>query len=264
MLQLNRTRVAIAVKIKPDTSKKIRQFFLHQGVDRGVLYLTFGSILISVLITFLTSTIFGNNPGIQGYSLAIVIPAIIASIVGHITLNLYFELEHSQQEIRTLANIDDLTQVFNRRHFFELAKRELERSRRNGHALAIILFDIDDFKSINDSYGHLAGDFILRESCQACKVIVRSYDVFARFGGEEFIFLLPDTDKARAKAVADRLRLLIAEHVVDFNEISVRITISVGIAVFDPKKDTLDDLIGRADNALYRAKRSGKNRLEVA
>jgi len=264
MLQLNRTGVDIAVKIKPDTSKKIRQFFLRQGVNRGSLYLTIGSILISVLLTFLISSIFGNKPGILGYSLAVLIPAIIASIAGHITLNLYFELEQSRKEIRALANTDDLTQIFNRRHFFELAKRELERSRRNGHALAIILFDIDDFKNINDSYGHLAGDFILKESCQACKAIVRPYDVFARFGGEEFIFLLPDTDTARAKAVADRLRLLVSEHVVSIDENSVRITISVGIAVFDPKKDTLDDVISRADNALYRAKKMGKNRLEVA
>jgi diguanylate cyclase (GGDEF)-like protein len=264
MLQLNRTGVNIAVKTKPDTSKKIRQFFLQQGIGKGVLYLTVGSILVSVLLTFLISTVFGNNPGVQGYSLAVIIPAIIVSITGHYNLNLYFDLEQSHQEIRALANTDDLTQIFNRRHFFELAKRELERSRRNSHALAIILFDIDDFKSINDSYGHLAGDFILKESCQACKAIVRPYDVFARFGGEEFIFLLPDTDTARAKAVADRLRLLIAQHVVAYNGISVRITISVGIAVFDSKKDTLDDLISRADNALYRAKRLGKNRLEVA
>lgn len=176
---------------------------------------------------------------------------------------MYLELEQSRQEIHALANTDDLTQIFNRSHFFELAQREMERSRRNGHFLAIILFDIDDFKHVNDSHGHLAGDFVLRETCQACKVIVRPYDVFARFGGEEFIFLLPDTDEERAKGVADRLRHLISEQAVTFNEMDVQITISIGIAVFDPKRDTLDDVINRADNALYLAKRLGKNRLEV-
>lgn len=251
------------MKLSPNISKKIRQFFLQQGVGMGVLYLTAGSILISVLITFLISLLFGNNPGIQGYSLAVIIPSIIASIAGYITLSLYFELEQSRQEIHALANTDDLTQIFNRRYFLELAERELERSRRNGHSLAIILFDIDDFKHVNDSHGHLAGDFVLRITCQTCKVIVRPYDVFARFGGEEFIFLLPDTDEQHAKAVAERLRNLISRRVVSYNEIDVQITISVGIAIFDPQKDTLDDVISRADSALYLAKQLGKNRLEV-
>lgn len=225
--------------------------------------MTVGSVLISVLITFFISILFGNNPGAQGYSLAILIPAIIASTAGYITLSLYFELEQSRQEVHTLANTDDLTQIYNRRYFFELAERELERSRRNGHFLAIILFDIDDFKCVNDNHGHLAGDFILRETCHACKVIVRPYDVFARFGGEEFIFLLPDTDEERAKAMADRLRNLISEQVVTFKEMDVQITISIGIAIFNPRKDSLDDVINRADNALYQAKRMGKNRLAI-
>lgn len=252
------------MKLNPNISEKIRHFFLNQGMGRGVIYLAVGSIFISVLFTFLTSILFGNNPGIQGYSLAVIIPAVIASTAGYITLSLYFELEQSRQEIHTLANTDDLTQTFNRRYFFELAERELERSRRNGHSLAIILFDIDDFKRVNDKYGHLAGDFVLHETCQACKGIVRLYDVFARFGGEEFIFLLPDTDEERAKAMAERLRYLISEREVIYNEMDIHITISVGIAIFDPRKDTLDDVINRADSALYQAKKMGKNRLELA
>ena len=252
------------MKLNPSTSEKIRQFFLDQGVGRGVLYLTVGSITISVLITFLISIIFRNNPGIQGYSLAIIIPSIIASTASYINLSLYFELEQSRQEIHILANTDDLTQIFNRRHFFELAERELERSRRNGDSLAIVLFDIDDFKNVNDSHGHLTGDFVLQDICQVCKTIVRPYDVFARFGGEEFIFLLPNTNATRAQAVADRLRSLISKRTVIYKETTVQITISVGLAVFNPQKDTLDDLISRADSALYVAKRMGKNRLEVS
>jgi len=251
------------MKLNPNIAEKIRLFFLNQGIARGTLYLTVGSILISVLITLLSSIMLGNTPGVHGYSIAIVIPAIIASFAGYITLSLYFELEQSRQEIHTLANTDDLTQIFNRRCFFELAGRELERSRRNGHPLAIILFDIDDFKHVNDDHGHLAGDFVLQKTCQACKAIVRTYDIFARFGGEEFIFLLPDTNEARARAVADRLRNLISKLTVTYNDTKVQITVSVGMAIFDPKMDTLDDLINRADHALYRAKNMGKNRLEV-
>lgn len=250
------------MKLNPNISERIRSFFLNQGIGRGTLYLTVGSILISVLITFLISILFGDNPGIHGYSLSVIIPAIIASTASYITLSLYFELEQSREEIHTLANTDDLTQTFNRRYFFELAERELERSRRNGHSLAIILFDIDDFKHVNDNHGHLAGDFVLQETCQACKAIVRPYDVFARFGGEEFIFLLPDTDEKRARAMAERLRYLISEQAVTYNEIDIRLTISIGIAIFNPGNDTLDDVISRADSALYQAKYLGKNRLD--
>jgi len=252
------------MKLNLKISDKICKFILDKEISRGVIYLTTGAVLVSVLITFLISILFGMKPGIQGYILAIVIPAIVASIVSYISLHLYFELEQSRQEIRALENIDALTQIFNRRYFLELAKREIERSRRTGHSLAIILFDIDDFKKVNDSLGHLAGDFVLQETCRACKLMTRPYDIFARFGGEEFIFLLPDADRARAKAVADRLRQVIAERVIVHNNTTVRITVSVGMAVFDPKRDTLDDLIRRADSALYRAKRLGKNRLEVA
>jgi diguanylate cyclase (GGDEF)-like protein len=252
------------MKINPQFSEKIRQFFANQGIGRGVIYLTVGSVLISVLITFLVSNILGNNPGVQGYIIAIVVPTIIASIVSYINLNLFFELEQSRQEIRALANTDDLTQIFNRRYFLELAKREIERSRRTAHPLAVILFDIDDFKKVNDSLGHLAGDFVLQETCRACKLMTRPYDIFARFGGEEFIFLLPDADRVRGKAVANRLRQVIAEHTIIHNNTTVQITISIGLAVFDPKRDTLDDLIRRADSALYKAKRLGKNRLEIA
>jgi len=252
------------MKLNPKISETISHFFLNQGVTRGVLYLTVGSILFSVLVTFFVSRLFGGNASLHGYSIAIIVPTILASTIGYISLSMYFELERSRQEIHALAITDELTQIFNRRHFFQLAQRELERSRRNGHPLAIVLFDIDDFKQVNDSHGHMAGDLVLKETCQACKVTVRPYDIFARFGGEEFIFLLPDTDDTRAVAVADRLRQVIAERVVFFDTGNVQMTISIGIAIFNPKKDTLDDVISRADSALYIAKKLGKNRLEVA
>ena len=252
------------MRLHPSISKNIRQFFLNLGIYKGILFLTVGSILISVLLTYLFSIIFGSHIGIYSYSLAIAIPMIVASLASYITLSLYFELEESREEIHNLAITDDLTQIFNRRHFFELADRELERSRRSGRSLAIVLFDIDDFKGVNDSHGHLAGDRILQEMCRACQVVVRPYDVFARFGGEEFIFLLPDTDELRAKAFAERLRQLVAEHVVSFNGTNVQMTISIGTATYNSTEDTLDDLISRADSALYKAKEMGKDRLEVA
>lgn len=226
--------------------------------------MTSGSILVSVLITVLITYFFGGTVGFLGVSIAIFVPAVIASVASYVTLSLYVELEQSRMEIRDLAITDDLTQVFNRRHFFDLAGREIERSRRNRGPLAIVLFDIDDFKMVNDSYGHLVGDLVLQEMCEICLSIVRPYDVFARFGGEEFIFLLPDTDEAQTRAFAERLCQLVAGRVISFNGSGIQITISVGVAVFDPREDTLDELISRADSALYDAKKLGKNRLEMA
>jgi diguanylate cyclase (GGDEF)-like protein len=252
------------VRLHPGISKNIRKIFLDLGLYKGILFLTIGSILLSVLITFLISVIFGNEVGVYGFGIAIVVPAIVGTLASYVTLSLYFELEQSRREIHELAITDDLTQIFNRRHFFELADRELERTRRNGCSLAIVLFDIDDFKEVNDSLGHLAGDRVLQEMCRVCQVIVRPYDVFARFGGEEFIFLLPETDMSRARAFASRLRQLISSHIVAVNGTNIQMTISIGTAVYSSREDTLDDLISRADSALYKAKEMGKDRLELA
>lgn len=252
------------MRLHPRISKNVREFFLSQGVGKGTAFMTFGSILFSLLVTFLVANVFGGRVTLLGYSIAILVPAITASLASYVTLSLYFELEQSRVEIRDLAITDDLTQAFNRRYFFELAGREVERSRRSRVPLAIVLFDIDDFKLINDRNGHMAGDLVLQETCKVCQAVVRPYDVFARFGGEEFVFLLPDTDESRAKAFAERLRQLIASQAVTYNGTSMNITISVGVAVFNPKWDTLDQLISRADSALYKAKDFGKNRLEIA
>ena len=251
------------MKLHPKVSNSIREFFLSQGIVKGVVYMTLGSILISLIITVSITSLFGSFVGPLGLSLAILVPAVIASIASYITLSLYFDLEQSRQEVRNLAITDDLTKIFNRRYFFELAERELERTRRNGRPLAIILFDVDNFKLINDSFGHLAGDLVLQEMCMACQSVVRPYDVFARFGGEEFIVLLPDCDKPRALAFAERIRQLIDNQGMWFKGVNMQITVSMGVAVLDGRGEKLDDLISRADSALYKAKNFGKNRLEV-
>ena len=251
------------MKLSPTISKHIRHLILNQGVARSSLFIIAVSTLLSVLIAKLVATLLPGIFGKFNIARAIIIPLLIAPPFSYIFMSLYFELEKLREEVHMLANTDELTKIYNRRYFFELAEREFERSRRNGSALAIILLDIDDFKPVNDSHGHLAGDFFLQEMCKACQVVVRPYDIFARFGGEEFIFLLPDTDEVRAKAFAERLRQLMAEQVVSFNGATLQRTISAGITIFKSSGDTLDDLISRADSALYHAKELGKNRVVV-
>jgi len=178
-------------------------------------------------------------------------------------MSLYFELEKVREEVNALAITDELTRAFNRRHFLKLAEHELERAKRYRHALSIIIFDIDDFKKINDTYGHLDGDAVLQDLSLTCRTILRQCDAFARFGGEEFILLLPETDESSARQVADRLCQLIANHVIDYKDAQIQITISAGVTTCDLNVDTLDNLLNRADRALYQAKRLGKNRLEI-
>jgi diguanylate cyclase (GGDEF)-like protein len=165
--------------------------------------------------------------------------------------------EKSQQ----LATSDALTSIFNRRHFYELALTEFERSKRYKAHLSVIMLDIDHFKYINDKYGHLTGDQILISFVQRVQAELRTSDVFARYGGEEFIILLPETDNRQAIQVAERLRVVTAEKPFTNNQTSPYITISLGVATLDDSCDNLDTLIDRSDKALYEAKQIGRNRV---
>lgn len=248
------------MKLSPTISNWIRRFILKQGVAKSALFITILSVLLSVLIAKLASSLFGNF----NLALAIIVPALIALPFGYIFINLYIELEKVREEVHAMAITDELTHAFNRRHFMNLAAQELGRAKRYQHPLSIIIFDIDNFKDVNDNYGHLCGDAVLREISSTCRTILRQCDVLARFGGEEFILLLPETSESNALKVANRLCQLVAIHVVEYKNAQIRVTISAGVTTFKPTTDTLDDLLNRADQALYLAKRLGKNRLEVA
>jgi diguanylate cyclase (GGDEF)-like protein len=252
------------MKLPPTISNWIRRFILKQGVAKSALFITILSVSFSVLIAKLVSSLMPSISGNFNLALAIIVPALIAPAFGYIFMNLYIELEKVREEVHALAITDDLTRTFNRRHFMKLTAQELERAKRYQHPLSIIIFDIDNFKNVNDSYGHLCGDAVLREISSTCRTILRQCDVLARFGGEEFILLLPETNEANALKVANRLCQLVAIHVVEYKDAQIRVTISAGVTTFKPTTDTLDDLLNRADQALYLAKRLGKNRLEVA
>lgn len=166
------------------------------------------------------------------------------------------------ERVKELARLDGLTNIFNRRHFFELAAAELQRARRHDASLSLILFDLDHFKEINDNHGHLRGDEVLRAVARACGDRLRSFDIFGRYGGEEFAVLLPDVDPDGALAVAERLRRGIAEVQ---REVGVEVSASFGVAsVLTTVGVGLDDLLALADEALYRAKSRGRDRVEEA
>ena len=167
------------------------------------------------------------------------------------------QLEHDLEE---LATTDTLTQAFNRTKFQEVIKKELERAKRYYHSLSVVMFDIDHFKKVNDTYGHAVGDSVLQALTKIVKENLREIDYLVRWGGEEFILITPETDIERARVLADRIRKATESYKFDQ---AGRITVSFGVAEYKPD-DTEDTLIKRADDAMYEAKKKGRNRVEVS
>jgi len=160
-----------------------------------------------------------------------------------------------------LARTDDLTGLYNRRHFFELASRQFDTSIRYRYPLTVILFDADGFKQANDTFGHAMGDNILIQIAQTTAAQVRDVDVLARYGGDEFIILLPQTNAEQAYLMAERIRESVAVLSMKNNESAFFVTLSIGVAEIDltPQDQSIENVIHRADQALYEAKQSGRN-----
>lgn len=167
-------------------------------------------------------------------------------------------------EVQRLAVTDELTGVSNRRHFFDQAYHEFYRSRRHGQPFAILMLDIDHFKRVNDRHGHLVGDRVLQELAALCRKHLRSEDIIGRYGGEEFVILLSETDTVTAARVAERLHRAIAGMAIpDGSGMDVSVTVSVGVAADEDRTHNLLEVIDRADQAMYVAKRNGRNRVAV-
>lgn len=164
------------------------------------------------------------------------------------------------EQIQKLATTDGLTQAFNRTKFESILTSELERSKRYTHPLSMILFDIDHFKVINDTYGHVVGDYVLKTLAQIVTKKLRGIDSLVRWGGEEFIILAPGTDINKAQVLAERIRKEIERY--KFDNVG-KVTISSGVTEFTVN-DTKDSFIKRADDTMYKAKKKGRNRVEVS
>ena len=166
------------------------------------------------------------------------------------------------ESIYKIMTTDGLTQVYNKRYLMEVLERDLHRSVRYSRPLSVLLFDVDRFKTINDTYGHLAGDEVLSEICRRAKTLVRRDEVLARYGGEEFALVMADTNKNDAGFVAERLRLLIAETPFRTETAVFQVTVSIGLATTEGEQDlSATDMLDQADQRLYAAKQSGRNRV---
>lgn len=168
-------------------------------------------------------------------------------------------------KLQERAREDSLTRCFNRAHFMRLAATELARSHRFGHQLALLLLDVDHFKQVNDAHGHPAGDRLLRAVVAASRSTLRASDLIGRYGGDEFIFLLPQTDIAGARRLAERIREAVHEIRLDLGSATLVSTVSIGLAAGCPTLAAgIDSLIESADAGLYSAKERGRNCVAVA
>jgi len=167
-------------------------------------------------------------------------------------------LRHSHQQERQLARTDDLTGVINRRSFFEASQQEINRARRHRHPFTVAYMDVDNFKLINDRYGHSIGDEVLKSVSQIIKNSIREIDVVARLGGDEFVVLMPETDDAAAQTVVARVHGSIMNKI---HEHGWPITFSIGVVTWETPPRTVDIMLKQADEAMYEVKNSGKNQV---
>jgi diguanylate cyclase (GGDEF)-like protein len=165
------------------------------------------------------------------------------------------------EEIYRLTTIDGLTQIFNKRYFLDTIEKEVARAHRYRRSLSLVMFDIDHFKKINDGYGHLAGDYVLKHLAQTVRAKIRREDCFARYGGEEFAIILPEIDGAGALPFAEKIRQIVERTEFRFENARIPMTISMGVSTIEPDLVDAASVIKRADERLYEAKASGRNRV---
>ena len=168
-----------------------------------------------------------------------------------------YRLKQMRDALEKMASTDALTGIYNRRFFIEISQNSLTKAKRSNEACYVIIFDLDKFKSINDTYGHQAGDKVLIETASRIKIHVRPYDHFARYGGEEFIILVVDSDEKRVVDIAERLRLSLCESAFNFGDLSLPVSASFGVARVEDFD--IEKAVKNADVALYQAKEAGRN-----
>jgi diguanylate cyclase (GGDEF)-like protein len=184
---------------------------------------------------------------------------------GRRIIELQNELIEAREALREQATHDPLTGLWNHAEILRILKRQLSRSEREGGHVSVIMADLDHFKTVNDSHGHMAGDTVLRLASRRMLAQVRDYDYIGRYGGEEFLFVLPGCDRDSALELAERIRLSICGECMDIPDGMIPVTISLGVATNGGgTRNRAEILVQEADNAMYLAKRNGRNRVEIA
>ncbi|MBN2794214.1 MAG: diguanylate cyclase [Clostridia bacterium] len=223
--------------------------------------------LMSLLLFFFCDTVFFDSLSISyakyaGFHYAMVI---IISFGGMLVLLYYLssEMFSTKDMLYNMATVDMLTELYNRRTFIKRGEEFFKIASRGGNGFSVIIFDVDSFKSVNDEYGHIVGDKVLKELSALARSLVRETDVIGRYGGEEFAILLPNTNAEQAAIVAEKLRFEIEKYEVHVQPYKINRTISLGIMAFDLKISSFSDMMDKADKAMYKSKSSGKNMITI-
>ncbi|RLD33470.1 MAG: hypothetical protein DRI73_05440 [Bacteroidetes bacterium] len=256
-----------AENLLPELRKDITGLFIH---DVLIDYSTF----INKIISPEKREIEFNRDGITGF-FSISTTKVVSKTSKHIgfIIELHDITEHKNllKKLHKMASIDALTQIYNRRFFMELGLSEMKRMNRYQGSLSMLMIDIDFFKKVNDTYGHPAGDLILKNTAASFKIVLRDSDIPGRYGGEEFTILLPETDASGAASIAERLRANVSSFENIYKGVKINITVSIGIShiKFDTPSDKndyvkiLDSLLYESDQALYKAKEQGRNQVQT-
>lgn len=239
---------------------RFNAWLLRVGKLRVVLAITAVSSVLSVLMTWVGNAVFMPDVPVEEWLyISLIVPVLISPVISSMVLSLLYQLAEAKAALVVMSETDALTGVGNRRHLVTSADRAMADATRRQEPLSLVLIDIDHFKRLNDSYGHAVGDEALVTVAHICRDALRAGDVFCRWGGEEFIALLPTATLEMGCALAERLRARVAA--ARIAAVPNGVTISLGVAQLDDG-DTLDELVARADFHLYAAKEAGRNRVE--
>lgn len=220
------------------------------------------SILGSLALVIFLDLLIKRRVEAEDLIIAMIIPCALAPLMTYGFIRLSQQLDRAQEQLRVLAEQDGLTGTCNRRHGLLLAEVEWERARRHERPLSLLILDVDHFKAVNDTRGHPVGDDVLRCIAESCHACLRKTDLLARYGGDEFLILLPETEAAGGREIAERIRWKLESRFFDGG--GLRLTASLGIASRSEGIATLEELIAAADAALYEAKSGGRNRVSSA
>lgn len=227
------------------------------GIFRVTIAVTLLAVLASVISTATILYLTEGWVSPTGVLISIVIPLILAPLSSYHNHKLVHHLDMAEERLRLLSNTDELTGTFNRRYFFQQAAKEFERAKRYDHHFSIAILDFDNFKHVNDEHSHLAGDEAMKRIAQICQSGLRQIDVFARYGGDEFIFLFPDTNAREAQECLNRILARIGALHFQYAGRAITIRASIGVAEFQKNMSDLNDILREADFALYVAKHKG-------
>lgn len=227
-----------------------------QGYEVGQIR---GAISVSIPVDYLQDEMRLNGIGL--FALAVFTLSGIVGALYLMSARVVDRLEAAERQLEHLSVTDSLTDLWNRRYMMRRLKAEFDRSGRQSHDLGLIMFDLDHFKEVNDQLGHAYGDLVLQAAAQRMHGAIRDYDVLGRFGGEEFLIIVPETDVEGVLGLAERVRSAISREPISSEDNEITVTASAGVAMLDASDQSPDALIARADGALYAAKRTGRDRV---